>query len=70
MTKDKTEITLYVSMPDGFMETGEYRPPRANETYLAKDMEGDWSAMVSSRDHSKDSCQIILMKKPKKKVKK
>lgn len=50
---------IYLSIPDGFHPTGEYRPPKQNEYYLAIDSQGDWSAFTASRDH-KDDSQIIL----------
>ena len=64
------EVSIYIKCPEGFYPTGEYRAPKANETYLAIDNDGDWVAMSSARDHSKDAPQIILMERKKKKVKK
>lgn len=67
---DKQPIEVYVEMPEGYMATGEFRPPLQNETYLAIDSDGDWVPMSSARDHAKDAPQIILMLAPKKRRKK
>lgn len=55
------EVTIYVTLPEGFIATGEYREPKENEPYLCKDSSGDWSAMVSSRDH-KDGIPWVILK--------
>lgn len=62
------EYGIYLRIPEGFMPTGEYRPPRQFETYLGIDCQGDWSAFTASRDH-KDDPQVILkeVKRGKKK---
>lgn len=62
------EFGIYLKVPEGWMPTGEYRPPRMHEYYLAIDSSGDWSIFTASRDH-KDDAQIIMkeVKRGKKK---
>lgn len=65
------EFSLWLNMPEGYIPTGEFRAPKANETYLAIDSEGEWCAMTSARDHNPKVPQIILreIKRGKEKTK-